>query len=231
MAENKVDAKYSRRFLLFSASFIICLLTANIASVKIFDFFGVFMDAGTIVFPLSYIFGDVLTEVYGFRRSRMVIWLGFAGNLFLVLTLMVAQILPPAPFWDGQEAYARILGFMPRIFVASLCAYLVGEFLNSFVLSKLKVACQGRYLWLRVVLSTIVGQLFDSIIFGCIAFGGTIPLVDLQAYVLVQWVFKSGYEIVISPLTLRVIAWLKKKEQLDTYDYGVRYNPFKIGDN
>ena len=228
MAENKVEAQYSRRFLLFSASFIIFLITANIASVKIFDFFGVFMDAGTIVFPLSYIFGDVLTEVYGFRRSRMVIWLGFAGNLFLVLTLMVAQILPPAPFWDGQEAYSRILGFMPRIFVASLCAYLVGEFLNSFVLSKLKVACKGRYLWLRVVLSTIVGQLFDSIIFGVIAFGGTIPLVDLQAYVLVQWGFKSGYEIIISPVTLRVIAWLKKKEQLDTFDHGVRYNPFKL---
>ncbi|MFA6075434.1 MAG: queuosine precursor transporter [Negativicutes bacterium] len=228
MPEKKAETKYSRRFLLFSASFIVFLLTANIASVKIFDFFGVFMDAGTIVFPLSYIFGDVLTEVYGFRRSRMIIWLGFAGNLFLVLTLMIAEILPPAPFWDGQAAYSRILGFMPRIFVASLCAYLVGEFLNSYVLSKLKVSCKGRFLWLRVVLSTIVGQLFDSIIFGVIAFGGTIPLVDLQIYVLVQWGFKSGYEMLISPVTVRVIAWLKKKEQLDTYDYGVRYNPFKI---
>lgn len=228
MTYSKTEVRYSRLFLLFAAGFIVCLLTANIASVKIFDFFGVFMDAGTIVFPLSYIFGDVLTEVYGFRRSRTIIWLGFAGNLFLVLTLMVAEILPPAPFWDGQAAYTRILGFAPRIFIASLCAYLVGEFLNSYVLSKLKVSCKGRFLWLRVVLSTIVGQLFDSIIFGVIAFGGTIPLVDLQIYILVQWGFKSGYEMIISPVTIRVISWLKRKEKVDTFDIGVRYNPFKI---
>ncbi|MCX7971436.1 MAG: queuosine precursor transporter [Negativicutes bacterium] len=206
-----------------------CLLTANIASVKIVDLFGLYMDAGTVVFPVSYIFGDVLTEVYGYRSCRRVIWLGFAANLFLVLILIVTLRLPVAPFWHGQEAYEQLIGFTPRLLAASLVAYLAGEFINSAMVSRLKIKLAGRRLWLRIVGSSVAGQLLDSGIFGALAFAGIIPGPELFKYIAVQWLFKSGYEAVISPLTCWVIRRLKQHEGRDEYDYGVSLNPFRLG--
>ena len=168
--------RYSLWFVLVVALFITCLLTANITAVKLAQVFGLMVPAGIVVFPLSYIIGDVLTEVYGYRQARRVIWLGFGCNLIAVGAIWLGQILPAAPFWDGQMAYERILGSTPRLLVASFLAYLVGEFANSMVLARLKIAMHGRWLWVRTIGSTVVGQGLDSLVFIVLAFVGTMPL-------------------------------------------------------
>lgn len=149
--------RYSQWFILVTAVFITCLITANITAVKLVGVFGLVLPAAVIIFPISYIFGDVLTEVYGYRQARRVIWLGFLCNLIAVVAIWVGQVLPAASFWDGQAAYERILGYTPRLLVASFLAYLVGEFANSFVLAKMKIATNGRWLWTRTIGSTLVG--------------------------------------------------------------------------
>src|SRR4030043_1273160 len=151
-------ANYSIWFVFIVAIFISCLITANIAAVKVVEVCGCVLPAGTIVFPISYIFGDVLTEVYGYRQARRVIWLGFLCNFIVVVALWIGQVLPPASFWDGQKAFDRILGYTPRLLAASFLAYLVGEFANSFVLAKIKIFTNGRWLWMRTIGSTLVGQ-------------------------------------------------------------------------
>ena len=208
--------------------FVTSLITANITAVKLIDLFGLILPAGIIIFPLSYITGDVLTEVYGYRQARRVIWLGFFCNLIAVIAIWIGQVLPPASFWDGQIAYERILGYTPRLLVASFFAYLVGEFTNSFVLSKMKIATRGRWLWLRTIGSTLVGQGFDSLVFITLAFVGTIPLQAMILAIITQWLAKSSYEAVVTPLTYVVVNFLKRKEQLDVYDHNTRFNPFLI---
>ncbi len=186
------------------------------------------IPAGVIIFPMSYIFGDVFTEVYGYHNTRIVIWLGFFCSLVLVTTIWVGQILPAAPFWDGQAAYERILGYTPRLLVASFIAYLVGEFANSFVLAKMKVATNGRFLWARTIASTLVGQALDSVVFVLIAFIGTIPINVLSGIIVTQWLVKSAYEAMLTPLTYRVVKFLKRREGIDVYDRTTRFNPFLI---
>jgi uncharacterized integral membrane protein (TIGR00697 family) len=184
--------KYSRWFVLITAVFVTCLVTANITAVKLVSIFGRVLPAAIIIFPISYIFGDVLTEVYGYRvvstpngrQARRVIWLGFLCNLIAVIAIWVGQVLPAASFWDGQAAYERILGYTPRLLFASFLAYLVGEFSNSFVLAKMKIATDGRWLWTRTVGSTLVGQGLDSLVFITLAFVGTIPPSDLASTIL-----------------------------------------------
>jgi uncharacterized integral membrane protein (TIGR00697 family) len=219
---------YSRWFLAVTAIFITCLITANIIAVKLVSIFGFVLPAAVIIFPVSYIFGDVLTEVYGYRQARRVIWLGFSCNLIAVIAIWLGQAMPPASFWDGQASYERILGYTPRILVASFIAYLVGEFANSFVLAKMKIATNGRWLWARTIGSTLVGQGLDSLVFMTLAFVGTIPLEGLASAIVTQWLAKSAYEAAVTPLTYGVVNFLKRKEGLDVYDRDTKFNPFLI---
>ena len=219
-------SRYSIWFVLVAAIFITSLITSNIIAVKLVSIFSLVMPAGIIIFPISYIFGDVLTEVYGYRQARRVIWLGFFCNLVAVIAIWVGQILPAASFWDGQAAYERILGYTPRLLLASFLAYMVGEFANSFVLAKMKIATKGRWLWTRTIGSTLVGQGLDSLVFMTLAFVGTIPLTVLAGAIAVQWLSKSAYEAIVTPLTYKVVNFLKKKEEMDVFDHGTRFNPF-----
>lgn len=219
---------YSYWFVIIVALFVTALITANITAVKLIGLFGLVLPAAVIVFPISYIFGDVLTEVYGYRRARRVIWLGFLCNLIAVIFILIGQYLPSAPFWENQRAYERILGYAPRLLVASFLAYLVGEFTNSFVLAKMKIATSGRFLWSRTIGSTLVGQGLDSAVFITVAFLGTIPLLGLVAAIVTQWLFKSAYEAAATPLTYLAVNFLKRRENLDVYDHDTSFNPFLV---
>ena len=221
---------YSTWFVFVVAIFITCLITANIVAVKLVEISGFVLPAGTIIFPISYIFGDILTEVYGYRQARRVIWLGFFCNFIVVVAIWIGQMLPPASFWDAQKAYERILGYTPRLLVASFLAYLVGEFANSFVLAKMKIATKGRWLWTRTIGSTLVGEGLDSSVFMILAFAGTIPMATLLVAVLTQWLVKSTYEAVATPLTYIVVNFLKRKEGVDVFDYGTKFNPLLLGE-
>ncbi len=203
--------KVSPWFVMIVALFITCLITANIIAVKLISLYGFILPAAILIFPLSYIIGDVLTEVYGYRQARRVIWLGFFCNFITVVAIWIGQMLPSASFWDGQASYERILGYAPRLLFASFLAYLVGEFSNAFVLAKLKIATKGRWLWLRTIGSTLIGQGLDSAIFITLAFVGTIPLNTLFTAVVVQWLAKSVYEAAVTPLTYVVVGFLKRK--------------------
>ena len=228
--EEKLQTGYSARFVAVVTVFITCLLTANIISVKIIEVFGFIMPVGTIIFPLSYIFGDVLTEVYGYKQARRVIWLGFFCNIIMVAAIWVAQMIPAPAFWDGQQAYERILGYTPRLLLASFVAYLIGEFANSYVLARMKVAMQGRKLWMRTIGSTVVGEGLDSVVFVAIAFIGTMPDAILISAILTQWWVKTAYEVVATPLTYAVVNYLKRAEGIDTYDQGTDFSPFRLAD-
>ncbi|MSR09290.1 MAG: VUT family protein [Gammaproteobacteria bacterium] len=216
-------------FVVVTALFITALISSNIISVKLAVIAGQILPAGIVIFPVSYIVGDILTEVYGYRRARAVIWLGLASNLLVVTAIWVAGQLPPAQFWqENQSAYETILGYTPRILVASFAAYLVGEFANSAVLSRMKVATRGRWLWSRTIGSTVVGQGLDSIVFITIAFAGQVP--GLWHLVWVQWLAKVLYEVAATPVTYAVVGWLKRKDRIDTFDYDVSLNPIGPGD-
>ncbi len=221
---------YSRRFVLLVALFVTCLIAANITAVKLIAVFGLLLPAAIVIFPISYILGDVLTEVYGYRQARRVIWLGFVCNLIVVATIWIGGVLPAAEFWDGQAAYERILGLAPRILLASFLAYLVGEFANAFVLAKMKIATQGRWLWARTIGSTLVGQGLDSLIFITLAFAGTIPTEALLGAVVTQWLVKSAYEALATPVTYAVVGYLKRSDGLDVYDRDTRFNPLALSD-
>ncbi len=217
--------KVSSWFVVIAAVFVTCLITANIIAVKFILFLGFLVPAGIIVFPLSYLFGDILTEVYGYAAARRVIWLGFACNLLAVIAIYIGGIAPAAPFWQNQAAYNTILGSTPRLLLASFIAYLVGEFTNSFVLAKLKIATRGRWLWTRTIGSTLVGEGIDTVIFISVAFLGVIPTASLAQAILTQWIFKVAYEVVATPLTYLIVGFLKRKEGVDTYDYSTNFSP------
>jgi len=217
--------KVSFWFVVIASLFVTCLITANIIAVKLISLFGFPVPAGIIIFPLSYLFGDILTEVYGYAATRYVIWLGFLCNLLAVIAIVLGGLAPAAPFWHDQAAYDTILGFTPRLLLASFIAYLVGEFTNSFVLAKLKITTKGRWLWTRTIGSTLIGEGFDTLIFISIAFWGIIPLSLMLTAILTQWVFKVLYEVVATPFTYLVVGFLKRREGIDTYDYRTNFNP------
>jgi uncharacterized integral membrane protein (TIGR00697 family) len=225
-----MKSQYSSWFVIVVAVFISALITANIIAVKLVDIFGFVLPAAVIIFPLSYIFGDILTEVYGYSQARRVIWLGFLCNLLVVGAIWVAQILPAASFWDGQSAYERILGFTPRLLAASFIAYLVGEFANSFVLAKMKIATNGRWLWTRTIGSTLVGQGLDSLVFITVAFLGVTPLNALPSIIVTQWLAKTAYEALVTPLTYLIVNFLKQQEGLDVFDRETRFNPLRVAE-
>jgi len=218
----------STGYLVTAAIFITCLITSNIIAVKLIQVFGLILPAAIVIFPVSYIAGDVLTEVYGYRYARRIIWLGFFCNLIAVAAVMLGQVLPAAPFWDGQAGYERILGYTPRLLGASFLAYLVGEFANSMVLARMKIATRGRFLWTRTIGSTLVGQGLDSAVFITLAFAGVMPWSALGLAVVTQWLVKAAYEAAATPLTYVVVGYLKKKENLEVFDRGVGLNPFSL---
>jgi uncharacterized integral membrane protein (TIGR00697 family) len=217
--------KVSFWYVAIASVFVTCLITANIIAVKLISLFGFLVPAGIIVFPLSYLFGDVLTEVYGYAAARRVIWLGFACNLLAVIAFYLAGLAPAASIWHEQAAYDTILGFTPRLLLASFTAYVVGEFANSFLLAKLKIATKGRWLWTRTIGSTLVGEGLDTLIFISIAFWGIIPPQLILTTILTQWMFKVLYEVVATPFTYWVVGFLKQREHLDTYDYRTNFSP------
>ncbi|MGB0571766.1 MAG: queuosine precursor transporter [Alphaproteobacteria bacterium] len=216
------------RFLIITVLFVTCLMVSNVTAVKLIDVNGYVLTGAIVIFPISYIIGDVLTEVYGFAKARLVVWVGFGANLFAVLTFALVGILPAAGFWEGQAAYDTILGATPRILAASFLAYLVGEFANSYILARLKVITAGRMLWVRTIGSTIVGQGFDSIVFVFVAFWGVLPMKVLVGTIVLQALAKIAYEVLATPLTYAVIGWLKRSEGIDHYDRKTLFNPFAI---
>jgi len=207
--------------------FVAVLLISNIASTKIIQIWKFTFDGGTILFPLSYIFGDILTEVYGYRKARKAIWVGFFSAFLMSAVLWVIGILKPAQGWDLQNSYIAILGQTPRIVGASLIAYFAGEFINSFILAKLKIITKGRWLWIRTIGSTIAGELIDTLLFCFIAFYGLYPNKLLLAIIISNYVFKVGLEIILTPATYKIVRFLKYRENEDYYDYKTNFNPFK----
>ncbi|HBB03144.1 MAG: hypothetical protein US89_C0016G0032 [Candidatus Peregrinibacteria bacterium GW2011_GWF2_38_29] len=214
-----------------TAFFVTVLLVSNIASSKILILGPFTFDGGTILFPLSYIFGDILTEVYGYGRSRKVIWTGFFMILLASIVFMVVQKLPPAPDWNGQAAYDQILGLTPRIVAASMCAYFAGEFSNSYILAKMKIWMKGKFLWMRTIGSTLIGEGFDTVIFVMLAFFGVEGFgTDLLITIIISnYVFKVLVEILFTPVTYAAVKLLKKHEEEDHFDHETNFNPFKIG--
>ena len=220
--------KFSYRFVTIAALFVTCLLTANIVGAKVWGAGSVVLPAAVILFPFSYIFGDILTEVYGYHQARKVIWLGFICNLIFVVFAWLGQLLPPAASWDAQEAYVSILGYTPRLLLASFLAYLTGEFCNSFVLAKMKILTKGKWLWSRTIGSTIFGQGLDTVIFIIIAYVGAPFFTPWM--ILWHWLAKIGIEIILTPFTYLIINYLKRSESIDTYDFDTNFNPLRINE-
>ena len=215
-------------FMFAGILFAICLLISNILATKIILIGSWAAPAGVLIFPIAYIINDVIVEVWGYKKARLIIWSGFAVNLLAALFFTLAIVVPAAPFWQNQAAFSTILGSTPRIIAASLMAYLVGSFLNAFVMSKVKVLMKGKDFSVRAILSTLVGEAADSLIFIMIAFAGNMPFSVLIGMVFTQACIKTVYEIIILPFTILIVKWVKKVEGVDTFDESISYNPFSI---
>ncbi len=224
--EEKVVAE-SKFFTLIAALFTTVLVVSNIIAVKVADFHGFYLTAAVIFFPISYIISDILTEVYGYAAARRVLWTGFFCNFVAVAAIWVAIKLPGAPFFADQAAYAQTLGFSLRLLAASFVAYLIGGFSNSLVLAKMKVWMQGKKLWARTISSTVIGQGLDSFIFTSIAFWGVFAVGEVLHIAFYEWIAKTLFEVILTPITYVVIAFLKKKEGIDHYDKGTNFTPLK----
>ena len=228
MSVEKINQKPLRYFDVIVGLFVAVLIVSNIASTKLVAIHNLIFDGGTILFPLAYIFGDILTEVYGYAKARRVIWIGFFCLFLTSLTLLIVQYLPAASGWDDQTSYVKILGFLPRIAIASLIAYLLGEFINSYVLAKLKIKTAGKYLWIRTIGSTILGEGADTVTFTVIAFAGKLSGTDLINLITTVYFMKVGIEVVCTPITYWVVGFLKRKENVDVYDTNTDFTPIKI---
>ncbi|MBO4459037.1 MAG: queuosine precursor transporter [Clostridiales bacterium] len=225
MNESK---QVSRLFMLIGIVFVACLLLSNLIAGKMWAVTeDITLPAAVILFPVTYILGDVFTEVYGFRKARLIIWAGFAASFFAVIIYLITIALPHPGYWEGQEAYATVMGTTPRVAIASFAGYLFGEFSNSMILSRLKVVTGGRKLWLRTIGSTLIGEGFDSVIFIMISFWGTMENSVVLKMILFQYLFKVCYEILFTPVTYAVVKFIKKKEGIDTFDNDIKYNIIK----
>ncbi len=225
-----MNRKFSFTFLLLAVSFSVFLILANILEVKIVDLGFMTATGGLIVFPMSYIINDCIVEVYGFRLARLTIWLGFFMNLLSVILIHIAIALPADVSWQGQDAFVATFGSSARILMASFVAMICGSMVNAYVMSKMKLGQQGRNFSLRAVASTLFGETVDSLVFFPIAFYGVLPNTTLVALICTQAGMKTAYEIVVLPLTVRVVRYLKRKEELDVYDYKVSYKWWRIFD-
>lgn len=222
--------KVSVPFMLLGILFNVCLIAANLLETKVIQVGGIAVTAGLLVFPISYIINDCIAEVWGFKKARLIIWTGFAMNFFVVALGLIAVALPAAPFWEGEQHFNFVFGMAPRIVFASLLAFLVGSFLNAYVMSKMKVASGGRNFSARAIWSTVVGETADSLIFFPIAFGGIIAWPELMMMMGVQIILKSMYEVMILPVTIRVVKAIKKIDGSDVYDTDISYNVLKVKD-
>ena len=222
--------KVSVPFMLLGILYNECLIAANLHATKVIQIGSLTVTAGLLVFPISYIINDCIAEVWGFKKARLIIWSGFAMNFFVVGLGLIAVAIPAAPFWEGEEHFDFVFGMAPRIVAASLMAFLVGSFLNAYVMSKMKIASQGRNFSARAILSTIVGETADSLIFFPIAFGGIIAWKELLIMMGLQIVLKSMYEVIILPVTIRVVKVIKKVDGSDVYDTNISYNVLKVKD-
>ena len=222
--------KVSVPFMLLGILFNVCLIAANPLDTKVIQIGSLTVTAGLLVFPISYIINDCIAEVWGFKKARLIIWSGFAMNFFVVGLGLIAVAIPAAPFWEGEEHFDFVFGMAPRIVAASLMAFLVGSFLNAYVMSKMKIASQGRNFSARAILSTLVGETADSLIFFPVAFGGIIAWKELLIMMGLQIVLKSMYEVIILPVTIRVVKVIKKIDGSDVYDTNISYNVLKVKD-
>ena len=237
---SKIQPRSYRYYDVVMALFVAVLMLSNLlSSAKIIDFgisvgpLAFIFDAGTLVFPISYIFGDILTEVYGYQRSRRVIWMGFLVTALMGFFVWLAGILPGEAAWQGyagQNAYNAILGGVSGLVVASLAAYWMGEFSNSFILAKMKIATKGRWLWMRTIGSTVVGQGIDTVVFFVVAtFLGVFPVDLILSLIMTNYILKVGIEVLLTPVTVQIVKALKRAEQEDYYDYDTEFNPFRFG--
>ena len=222
--------KVSVPFMMLGILFNVCLIAANLLETKVIQIGSLTVTAGLLVFPISYIINDCIAEVWGFKKARLIIWSGFAMNFFVVALGLIAVAIPAAPFWEGEEHFDFVFGMAPRIVAASLMAFLVGSFLNAYVMSKMKVASRGRHFSARAILSTLVGETADSLIFFPVAFGGIIAWRELLIMMCIQIILKSMYEVIILPVTIRVVKAIKKIDGSDVYDTDISYNVLKVKD-
>jgi queuosine precursor transporter len=222
--------KVSVPFMLMGILFNVCLIAANLLETKVIQVGCLTVTAGLLVFPVSYIINDCMTEIWGYRKARLIIWTGFAMNFFVVALGLIAVAIPAAPFWNGAEHFNFVFGMAPRIVVASLLAFLTGSFLNSYVMSKMKISSAGRHFSARAIWSTVVGETGDSLIFFPIAFGGIIAVPDLAKMMVLQIFLKTMYEVIVLPVTIRVVKAIKRIEGSDVYDENISYNILRIKD-
>ncbi len=220
---NTNEPKY---FDIVAVLFVAVYLISQIAATKLISIGPFVFPGAIIIFPVSYIFGDILTEVYGYSRTRRIIWTGFAAASLMSVTFAIVEYLPPAPGWAQQQAFEAILGFVPRIVTGSILAYWAGEFVNSYVLAKMKILTKGRHLWMRTIGSTIVGQGVDSIVFASIAFVGIVPSAILLNVIVSLYLAKVVYEVLATPITYYVVGILKRAERIDVYDHHTNFSPF-----
>ena len=225
---TKSKQQVSVLFMLFSILFCVCLIAANILETKQISVLGISLTGGLIVFPISYIINDCVCEVWGFQKARLLIWTVFAMNFFFVAMGALCDWIPGAPYWTNEAGFHAIFGLAPRVAAASFVAFIVGSFANAYVMSKMKIRDKGRNFSLRAILSTIVGESFDSVIFFPLALGGVVPTEELPKLMLWQVLLKTVYEVIALPITIRIVKALKEHEGEDTYDNDVNYSIWKI---
>ena len=225
---TKSKQQVSVLFMLFSILFCVCLIAANILETKQISVLGISLTGGLIVFPISYIINDCVCEVWGFQKARLLIWTGFAMNFFFVAMGALCDWIPGAPYWTNEAGFHAIFGLAPRVAAASFVAFIVGSFANAYVMSKMKIRDKGRNFSLRAILSTIVGESFDSVIFFPLALGGVVPTEELPKLMLWQVLLKTVYEVIALPITIRIVKALKEHGGEDTYDNDVNYSIWKI---
>lgn len=226
----KKDNLVSVPYMILGIVFCVCLVAANLLETKVVQLGPVAVTAGLIVFPVSYIINDCIAEVWGFRKARLIIWMGFLMNFMVVALGKLAVAIPAAPFWEGEEAFDFVFGFAPRVAASSLAAFLVGSFINAYVMSRMKLASKGKNFSLRAVMSTIAGEGADSVIFFPLAFGGMMPVGELLKMMVVQVILKTVYEIIILPVTIRVVGYIKRVDGSDVYDKDISYNVLRINE-
>lgn len=227
---KKNNRQVSVLFMLFSILFCVCLITANVLETKQIAFGPLSITGGLLVFPVSYIINDCVCEVWGYGKARLLIWTGFAMNFIFVVFGALADIIPGAPYWQNDEGFHAVFGLAPRIAAASFVAFLTGSFINAYVMSRMKISSRGRHFSLRAIVSTVFGETADSLIFFPLALYGVVPASELPGMMLAQVVLKTMYEIVVLPLTVRVVRLTKAHEDTDVYDDGVDYNVWKVFD-
>lgn len=219
----KRNETVSVTFMLMGVTFCVCLILANLLATKQIQWGSINLTAGVLVFPISYVVNDCITEVWGYRRAKLIIWTGFVMNFAFVLLAWLADLIPGAPYWTNQEGFHALFGLAPRVALGSFAAFIVGSLLNAYVMSRMKIRDKGRKFSLRAIASTIAGELSDSLVFFPIALGGIVPKENLLLMIVSQVVFKTLYEVIMLPITIRVVDWLKKTEGSDVYDEGIKY--------